>query len=126
MANGTHFLEDGFGPPVGCDSLLEEIGLLLSERQGDGFRFNLCRPFPVSRVVGGHTSVGYPLQVGVRGLLRGFRSRWELSLLTHLFLHPLLPITTFGRAAIEKLQCLRAFFFEWVLGLISYISEKWL
>ena len=64
MANGTHFPEDGFGLPVGCDSLLEEIGLLLSERQGDGFRLNLCRPFPVSRVVGGHTSVGYPLQGG--------------------------------------------------------------
>ena len=64
MANGTHFVEDGFGLPVGGDSLFEKVGLLLRERQGDGFRFDLCCPLPVAWVIGCHTSMGYPLQSG--------------------------------------------------------------
>ena len=64
LANGTHFFEDGFELLVGSDSLFQKVGLFLRERQGDGFCFDLCCPLPVARVIGCHTSMGYPLQRG--------------------------------------------------------------
>ena len=64
MANWTHFVEDGLDLSVGGDSLFEEISLLRRERQSDGFRFELCCPPPVSWVIGGYASMGYPFQSG--------------------------------------------------------------
>jgi hypothetical protein len=64
LANGTHFFEDGFELLIGSDSLFQKVGLFLRERQGDGFCFDLCCPLPVARVIGCHTSMGYPLQRG--------------------------------------------------------------
>ena len=52
MANGTHLVEDGIDRPVGGDSLSAEVGLLLRERQGDGFRFDLCFPLPIASDIG--------------------------------------------------------------------------
>jgi 8-oxo-dGTP pyrophosphatase MutT (NUDIX family) len=42
----------------------EEVGLLLRERQGKDFRFDLCCPPPVAWVIGCHTSMSYPRQSG--------------------------------------------------------------
>jgi len=64
LADGAHFVKDGFELAVVGYCLPEKLGLRFGERHADGFGVDLACPAPIAGMIGRNTAVGQPSEGG--------------------------------------------------------------
>jgi hypothetical protein len=64
LADGAHFLKDGFELPVVGYCLPEKVRLGFREGHADSLGVDLARPAPIAGMVGRNAAMGQPSQGG--------------------------------------------------------------